>query len=501
LQTVVLGLAAATAGAAAPAAAGRSGTIGLIGDSLLAATHADEMCGAGKEIPDCLDEKFGKQDRGWSHGGGSPSWSLAARLGYTPAQIVNTAEDGARWEGAIRQAERFDPTTLTAVFINLGANDVCQAVGHDYSGDLDRIAGHIDTTLSHLVGILPRGGRIFWAGVPDIVGFRNAMASRRHNYIFRSCQALWDLDSDEITEEAAASLCRAAGDADRVCETIADWQVIRDRLMERLLAYYREHYDIEAGPCGRILNSTNTEEDLLEAQKFTRQLNRLLATKAAQYHGVNGIRVVYKNTLYKTPISPTDVSRLDCFHPNRVGQMKMAEILWKAFTPQRAGQYAVWYEEFDNSDGCTQPFGLPWASCWYDYGDSGFDIRVDGEGWLRVQKDTSKQRRHFVGRDVGDLSGMTAAWMSFNHKRENLDDGGDRVYFKVYSNGDWHELDRFQGGGNDAGEHAGRYYDLTPYLSSDLRILFETENQGSMKDGDRVKFDNISIFAWGDPPP
>jgi hypothetical protein len=161
----------------------------------------------------------------------------------------------------------------------------------------------------------------------------------------------------------------------------------------------------------------------------------------------------------------------------------------------------VWYEEFDNSDGCTQPFGLPWASCWYDYGDSGFDIRVDGEGWLRVQKDTSKQRRHFVGRDVGDLSGMTAAWMSFNHKRENLDDGGDRVYFKVYSNGDWHELDRFQGGGNDAGEHAGRYYDLTPYLSSDLRILFETENQGSMKDGDRVKFDNISIFAWGDPPP
>ena len=59
-------------------------------------------------------------------------------------------------------------------------------------------------------------------------------------------------------------------------------------------------------------------------------------------------------------------------------------------------------------------------------------------------------------------------------------------------------LDQFQGGGNDLGEHAGNYYDLTPYISSDLRIMFETENQGSMRDGDRVKFDNIDIFAWGD---
>ena len=116
----------------------------------------------------------------------------------------------------------------------------------------------------------------------------------------------------------------------------------------------------------------------------------------------------------------------------------------------------------------------------------------------KVQKDTGDQRRQFMVRNVGNLSGMSAAWMSFNHKRENLDDGGDRVYFKVYKNGLWHLLDQFQGSGNDLGEHAGNYYDLTPYISADLRIMFETENQGSMRDGDRVKFDNFDIFAWGD---
>jgi hypothetical protein len=163
--------------------------------------------------------------------------------------------------------------------------------------------------------------------------------------------------------------------------------------------------------------------------------------------------------------------------------------------------YALWYDEFENNDGCSQEFGAPWASCWYDYGDTGFDIKVDDQGWLKVEKDTGDQRRHFVERDVGDLSGMSAAWMSFNHKRENLDDGGDRVYFKVYKDGVWYLLDQFQGPGNDLGEHAGNYYDLTPYISSDLRIMFETENQASMKDGDRVKFDNFNIFAWGDRAP
>jgi hypothetical protein len=104
-------------------------------------------------------------------------------------------------------------------------------------------------------------------------------------------------------------------------------------------------------------------------------------------------------------------------------------------------------------------------------------------------------------RELGDLSGMSAAWMSFNHKRENLDDGGDRVNFKIYKDGVWHLLDQFQGSGNDLGEHAGNFYDLTPYISADLRMMFETESQGSMRDGDRVKFDNFDIFTWGDRAP
>jgi lysophospholipase L1-like esterase len=493
---------AAIACLSAPALAQTSGKIGLIGDSMTVATNADEMCGAGKELPSCLDDKLGLHDLAWSHAGSAPSWSIASRLGYTFSQAVNVAEDGAQWKDALGQAARLSSdAAVDTIFINLGANDVCQSFGHDYTGDLQVIAQHIDDTLSYLLGILLPGARIYLTGIPNIVDLRNVMAGRRHNYIFGSCQAFWDLDHNEITEEAAASLCHAEGLPAAVCENLADWERVRDRLMDRLLSYYKDRYNVDEGPCGRVLNSANTAYDLDKAQQFNRALNTLLARKAAQYNGRNGVKIMFTNVLYNTPIQPNYVSRLDCYHPNRAGQMKMAQLLWQAFNRTSTGVYAIWVDEFENTDWCTQELGLPWASCWYHYGDDGFDILVDDQGWLKVQKDTGDQNRHFVVREVGDLSGMSAAWMSFNHKRENLDDGGDRVYFKVYKDGVWHLLDQFKGSGNDLGEHAGNFYDLTPYISADLRIMFETENQGSMRDGDRVKFDNLDIFAWGDSAP
>jgi lysophospholipase L1-like esterase len=497
--TIVL---AALSCLSAPALAQSSGKIGLIGDSMTVATNADEMCGAGKELPSCLDDKLGLHDLAWSHAGGNPSWSMASRLGYSFGQVVNVAKDGAQWKDGLEQATLIssDPAVDT-VFINLGANDMCRSFGHDYTGDLKQIAQHIDNTLSYLLSFLPSGATIYWAGIPNILDLRNIMAGRRHNYIFRSCQAFWDIDHNEITEEAAASLCHSAGLSDALCEILSDWEEVRDRLMEKLLAYHKDRYNVDEGPCGRVLNSANTADDLEKAQQFNRALNSLFASKAAKYNGRNGVKIIFTNVLYNTPIHPNYISCLDCYHPNRAGQMKMAQLLWQAFNRTSTGVYAIWVDEFENTDWCTQELGLPWASCWYHYGDDGFDILVDDQGWLKVQKDTGDQNRHFVVREVGDLSGMSAAWMSFNHKRENLDDGGDRVYFKVYKDGVWHLLDQFKGSGNDLGEHAGNFYDLTPYISADLRIMFETENQGSMRDGDRVKFDNFDIFAWGDGAP
>ena len=81
------------------------------------------------------------------------------------------------------------------------------------------------------------------------------------------------------------------------------------------------------------------------------------------------------------------------------------------------------------------------------------------------------------------------------YRNQYLDDGGDHVTFEVFADGIWNPLDVFQGGGNDRNAHPGEYYDLTPFLSSDVRIRFETSNQGSMENGDGLRFDNFEVFA------
>ena len=44
-----------------------------------------------------------------------------------------------------------------------------------------------------------------------VVGFRNALVDRRHNFAFKTCQGLWDLDSDNLSDEAVRSLCKELG--------------------------------------------------------------------------------------------------------------------------------------------------------------------------------------------------------------------------------------------------------------------------------------------------
>jgi hypothetical protein len=148
------------------------GKIGIIGDSIAAGTHSSEMC-RNQDIVNCVQDLAGQHSRDWSYAGGGQSWSIASMLGYLPDRVVDASDDGEEWKDAFDQAVQImaDPEVET-IFIGLGANDVCQARGHDYSGDLDVVASLIDETLNYLTSSLPPGGSIYWSGVPDVVQMR-----------------------------------------------------------------------------------------------------------------------------------------------------------------------------------------------------------------------------------------------------------------------------------------------------------------------------------------
>jgi hypothetical protein len=469
------------------------GKIGIIGDSIAAGTHSSEMC-RNQDIVDCIQDLAGQHSPDWSYAGGVQSWSIASALGYLPDRVVDASDDGEEWKDALEQAVQImaDPEVET-VFIGLGANDVCQARGHDYSGDLEVVASLIDETLNYLTSNLPAGGSIYWSGVADVVQMYELMRNRDHNLLFKTCQATWDLDSNEVKDGEAGDACNHYFSSD-FCDLAGSQEQAVDRLVELLLDRWLDMEGIAEGPCGKVLNSGSTDQDRLEARNFTAALNQLMAEKASEWAGRNGIDVHYNDRIYyaSPTVQPHHLSRVDCYHPSRSGQMKFAYEIWSGFNLGDEQVKGVFTDEFDSTDYCTQEFG-DWGSCWVETNDD----NAATSGDIQIASNVVSMRRGSkqISRAM-DLQYVDQAWLSFNRRRDNLDHVGDFVDVQVSPDAGqtWHLLDHFVGEATDLGFHRGSYYDISQYATTDTRIRLISSSQ--MGENDWLFFDNVKVNSW-----
>ncbi|UCD82364.1 MAG: hypothetical protein JSW26_13340 [Desulfobacterales bacterium] len=368
-----------------------------------------------------------------------------------------------------------------------------------WDNDLGRIAGHIDDVLMLLSEKLPLSGKIYWSGVSDISKFRDLMVHRKHDHALKECQYLWNLDfsSDRLQGDAKNSLC--IGELGYVCELLPD--EILDQLLDIYLNEFQKTFDSDA-PCGRMLDSRSTQAEREEARRFNKSLNDLMEQKAAQYQGRNGVDINFTQILWYSAdlIRPYFISRLDCYHPNRLGQLKLAQIIWQGHHPDFSPTDTYYFEGFDSDDRCRQEF-TTWDSCWYDGGDGQcgdeFVCSIDNSGWYKFGKESDDKEDHWLARDVGDLSDKTEVWAFFKHKRDHFDnDRQDWVSFMVWTGSAWQVIETFREK-NDAGNHCGQYYNLTQFKNTvPFKILFHTNNSEDMKNGDKLMFDDVSVFAW-----
>lgn len=465
--------------------------IGFIGDSMMVATHADQMC-KNRSIIRCIEARLGKHDLAWSHGTGSASWSVANVLGYAPENVVNVAGDGDQWKDALAQAQQtMAVPDVDTVIVNLGANDVCQRTGHDYTGDLEAIGQHVDNVLTYLTNNLPPGGFVGIISVPDILAMRQLMVNRDHNHMFRSCQATWDLDKNRVKDGAAKDACidlfgRLA------CDLLERAEGAIDFLVEQFLDYYAREYGVREGVCGKVLSSDSTAQDRAEGVQFNLDLNGLLESKADQYNGRNGVYVGFNWNVYDqaSTLRPYHVSRLDCFHPSRAGQMWLAMLIREGWEPTYVPTAHVSYDGFDSRDYCLQEF-TTWPSCWLDIQDgdplSG-DVRITGRK-LMVRDNNTVVSRQF------DLSGQNAAWLQIMYRRDDVSNN-QNVWGQLSWNGGttWTTIADYDDG-DDKGDHRGYYYDLSLFpFGPNMWLRFKSS--GNLGNNEKVLFDNVKIFSW-----
>jgi hypothetical protein len=454
------------------------------------------MCG-NDDAFQCAQQVLGTASPDWSYAQAGKSWSIASLLGFDTAHLIAASGGGEEWKDAPGQAMTImaDPL-VEAVFIGLGANNVCVPRGHDYTNDLVTIAGHIDATLRYLTDTLPAGGRIYWSGVLDVVQLHDLMRRRDHNFWFESCQGTWDLDDNKVKDEAANDVCDHFFDH-TTCQLASVVEEAKDELMNLLFSTWLELEGVNEGPCGKVLSSRATDTDRAEARQFNLALNQLMSAKAAEYHGRNGVAVYYSDRIFAASASlrPYHVSRLDCFHPSRAGQVFLANETWRGFDPFTEPVSRYFFDEFDSQDYCVQEY-TTWDSCWIEInennGPSAGDIQVNVHE-LRVR---DKNKGILRGLDLG---GMQGAWLQYNWRREGLDNNDDFVTIDISPDGGvtWVRQTRLKGDADDYNTHRGYTHDITPYATADTLLRFKGSND--LGDHDEVFFDNITVLGWGAP--
>lgn len=460
----------------------------VIGDSIAAGTHTTEMCG-NRDVIDCVDHLGGRLSPEWSYAAGNVSWSIASRLGYGPTHVFNAADSGERWKDALEQAQRvMDVPGVDRVLIGLGANDVCRDPGHFYGNDLEFVRDQIDGTLGFLTDRLPAGAEIDLIGVPDVVKLRELMRARDHNFVFESCQATWDLSTNQIKDGAAGSACDHFADSD-FCRIVDNTEDGKDFLLRQLLDVWLDVEGIENGPCGKVLSRDATDTDRVEAAEFTRELNRLLGERAHFYSGRNGIRVSYSDAVYRTnEFTPDHISRFDCYHPSRTGQKLLADAVWSGLRPGAASAGSVHTDGFDSDDYCATEAD-PWRTCWIETdGHENGDVYIEG-GRLRI-----KDNVRMIERGV-DLADASRAWLSFNARRKDLDRSSEAVIVELSADdgANWSEITRIQGDGDDFGQQRGDYHQVSGFATDATVLRLRSQRLGN---SDEVQFDNVRVFAW-----
>ncbi len=157
-------------------------------------------------------------------------------------------------------------------------------------------------------------------------------------------------------------------------------------------------------------------------------------------------------------------------------------------------------DEFNAISYAGNDGDLTWAGDWQEINENdgpanGDEQVLSNSGSNRLQVQDNDGGGEGASRQV-DLSSYSSATLSFDYRRNNLDNANDYVTLSASADGgaNWTELGRFQGPTNDVNYNPVSY-DLSPFIAADTQIRFLGSSQlGSL---DRVYFDNVQIEVLG----
>ena len=190
---------------------------------------------------------------------------------------VTAAQNGARWDDALAQAQGVVAEQPDYVTIALGGNDVCRDTIAELPA-VSEIQGHVESTLDFLDLQLPAGATVVVVGIPDIKRLRD-VALQEKGPLGIDCQALW-------------------------ATTVLGF------------------------PCGSMLSPALSEADRAFVQSVNFAYNDAIRDSVAARNGASRRAYYHFIDIEGLPFDGDDISSLDCFHPSAQGQALLAAETW-----------------------------------------------------------------------------------------------------------------------------------------------------------------------------
>jgi hypothetical protein len=265
-----------------------------------------------------------------AYGCGSASHSLRSRFGAT--STVHKGQNGATWMASSgpQTTDGLAAGGSHTVIIGLGGNDLMQPLGGTLPTQAE-FRAKVRAALAQLTSApaSQRPANVILVSVPDVVNLYNTMRTKKH-FAFETCQGIWDDFRGPISSSLEVCEPKWWNPLSWLCgiaNLMQKWTNWVDGL-KSVVVWAWDAVGTPRFPGGYVLNSGASAANRTLAAARQLEFNQALQQEAANYNGVNGVRVAYAPTLGSYKFDASQVSKLDCFHANVTGQKLIAEFTW-----------------------------------------------------------------------------------------------------------------------------------------------------------------------------
>lgn len=299
--------------------------VGAGGDSLVVGFNANDKC---DDLLECIANMGA--DAAYNFATGTTGASVRKYMGAGGS--VDKQANGSTWmsQGQSQASAIVGAGGAHTVVLSFGGNDLMQPLGGTVP-TTEEVRAKVRLSFDALVNApsVSKPAQVIVNSVPKVTHLRTLMKDRKH-FAFETCQGIWDDFKGPISKDLKVCDVHWWNPVSWLCgiaNLMQKWTNWVDGL-KNAVVWAWDVFGTPRFPGGYVLNSQAPESNRTLVAARQLEYNNMLQQEVAAYNGRNGVKFVFSPGIGSYLFDASQISQLDCFHSNRIGQAATAQVLW-----------------------------------------------------------------------------------------------------------------------------------------------------------------------------